>query len=136
MSIGKAEAEIASLASSGLSITLVTLGAQPYALVRDIESPAPPWGSAKHDILIAIPNAYDLGTALDAFYLALPYRFQEGMHNRVSGETITIDGRQWQLASWHYPDGKSFRLGVDNIESHIIHCRGFFLERGAQNARS
>jgi hypothetical protein len=25
---------------------------------------------------------------------------------------------------------------VDNIESHIIHCRGFFLQRGAVNART
>lgn len=136
MSIQKAEAEIARLAGSGMAIALVHQGAQPYALVRNIAVPVPPWGSAIQDILIAIPNAYDLGTALDAFYLALPYSFNGGTHNRVSGQTVTIEGRNWQLVSWHYPDGKTFRLGTDNIESHVVHCRGFFLERGAQNART
>ena len=135
MSIQKAETEIARLASSGIAVAVVGQGAQPYAMVRNVASSVPPWGSPTHDILIAIPNAYDLGTALDAFYLALPYTFQGGQHNRVSGQTVTIDGRQWQLVSWHYPDGKAFRLSIDNIESHIVHCRGFFLERGAQNAR-
>jgi hypothetical protein len=136
MSITKAEAEIARLAASGVGIALVRAGAQPYALVHDVESPSPPWGVVKHDILIVIPNAFDFGTALDAFYLALPYSFNGGLHNRVSGQTIELENRQWQLASWHYPDGKAFRLGVDNIESHIIHCRGFFLDRGALNARA
>lgn len=136
MSIAKAEAEIARLAVSGTGISLVRGGEQPYALVRGIESPSPPWGGATHDILIAIPNAFDLGTALDAFYLGLPYTFNGGQHNRVSGQTIEIEKRQWRLVSWHYPDGKAFRLGVDNIESHIVHCRGFFLDRGALNARA
>ena len=136
MSTHKAEAEIARLAGSGMPIALVIQGAQPYALVRNIASPVPPWANSTHDILIAIPNAYDLGTALDAFYLALPYSFNGGIHNRVSGQNVTIEGRNWQLVSWHYPDGKAFRLGTDNIESHVVHCRGFFLDRGAQNART
>lgn len=136
MSISKAEAEVARLAGTGIGITLVHVGVQPYALVRDIESPSPPWGAAKHDILIAIPTAFDFGTALDAFYLALPYGFNGGLHNRVSGQTVSFENRQWQLVSWHYPDGKTFRLGVDNIESHVVHCRGFFLDRGAVNART
>lgn len=135
MSIAKAKAEITQLAGSGMGIELVSEGVQPYALVRGLKAPSPPWDKVNYDILIPIPIAYDLGTALDGFYLALPYIFNQGEHNRVSGQAVTVGGRQWKLVSWHYPDGKQFRPEVDNIESHIVHCRGFFLERGAVNAR-
>ena|SRR5271157_5146846 len=136
MEIGKAKAEIDRLASSGTSIELVTLGVQPFALVGGIEAPCPPWDRKLYDILIAIPVAYDLGTALDGFYLAVPYKFQNGEHNRVNGQVVSVRNRDWKAVSWHYPDGKPFRLEVDNIESHIVHCRGFFLQRGAVNART
>jgi hypothetical protein len=134
--IGTAKSEIESLAASGTAITLVNEGSQPYAFVRGIEAPSPPWDRTTYDILIAIPVAYDLGTALDAFYIALPYTFQKGEHNRVNGQVVEVGKRPWKAVSWHYPDGKQFRLGVDNIESHIVHCRGFFLERGAVNAKT
>jgi hypothetical protein len=136
MNIAKAEAEIARLARSGVGIALVKLQAQPYVLVRGVEAPSPPWDKPAHDILIPIPVAYDMGAALDGFYLALPYRFQGGDHSRVNGAMIAFDGHDWRLVSWHYPDGRLFRQGVDSIESHIVHCRGFFLERGALNART
>ena len=136
MQIGKAKAEIDRLALLDVSIELVTQGVQPFALVGGIEAPSPPWDRKLYDILIAIPIAYDLGTALDGFYLALPYKFQNGEHNRVNGQVVSVGNRDWKAVSWHYPDGKPFRLEVDNIESHIIHCRGFFLERGAVNART
>jgi hypothetical protein len=135
MQIGTAEAEISRLATSGAAIELVTQGVQPFVLVGHIEAPSPPWDRPLYDILIAIPVAYDLGTALDGFYIALPYKFQGGEHNRVNGQVVSIRDREWKAVSWHYPDGKPFRLGVDNIESHIVHCRGFFLHRGAVNAR-
>ena len=90
---------------------------------------------ATYGILIPIPLAFDLGTGLDGFYVALPYSFNNGEHNRVNGQTLTLGGRQWRAVSWHYPDGKEFKPGIDTIESHIIHCRGFFLARGAVNAR-
>jgi hypothetical protein len=134
--IGKAKAEIERLALSGASIELVTEGVQPFALVGGIEAPSPPWDRKVYDILIAIPVAYDLGTALDGFYVALPYQFENGEHNRVNGQLLSLRNRDWRGVSWHYPDGKLFRLGVDNIESHIFHCRGFFLQRGAVNART
>ena len=114
----------------------MTQDVQPFALVRDIEVPSPPWDRNLYNILIAIPIAYDLGTALDGFYLGLPYKFRNGEHNRVNGQVVSIQDCDWKCVSWHYPDGKLFRLGVDNIESHIIHCRGFFLQRGAVNART
>jgi hypothetical protein len=136
VSIAKATAEIGRLATSGLSIELVNGGVQPYALVRGVEAPSPPWDRTRFDILIPIPLAYDLGTPLDGFYLGLPYTFNGGDHTRVSGQVVAMDQREWKLVSWHYPDGKPFDSKTDTIESHIVHCRGFFLERGAVNARS
>jgi hypothetical protein len=88
-----------------------------------------------YDILIPIPIAYDLGTGLDGFYIATPYKFNQGEHNRVNGQMLTHGNIQWRQVSWHYPDNKPFSKGTDTIESHIVHCRGFFLERGAVNAR-
>jgi len=135
MQIAKAKAEIERLAAGGVSIELVIQGAQPFAVVGGIEAPSPPWDRKTYEIMIAIPVAYDLGTGLDGFYLALPYKFHSGEHNRVNGQLISVRDRDWKAVSWHYPDGKPFRLDVDNIESHIVHCRGFFLQRGAVNAR-
>ena len=136
MSIAKAKAEIDQLAASGLVIELVNEGVQPYALIRGIEALSPPWDRTLYDILVPIPIAYDLGTPLDGFYLGTPYTFNRGDHNRVSGQVVTVENRQWKLVSWHYPDGKPFNPKTDTIESHVVHCRGFFLERGAVNART
>jgi hypothetical protein len=133
--IATAKAEIERLAASGCNIALVTQGTQPYARVRGLEAPSPPWDRGAYDILVAIPIAYDLGTGLDGFYVALPYSFNGGEHNRVNGQILTLEGLQWRGVSWHYPDGKQFCIGSDTIETHIVHCRGFFLARGAVNAR-
>ena len=133
--ISSAKGEIERLAAARICIELIMGGAQPYACVRGIGAPAPPWDRATYDILNPIPLAYDLGTGLDGFYIALPYSFNGGERNRVHGQTLTLAGHQWRAVSWHYPDSKEFRSGVDTIESHIIHCRGFFLARGAVNAR-
>lgn len=135
MHIATAKAEIEKLAAGGTSIELIMVGAQPYAWVRSIAAPVPPWDRSAYDILVPIPIAYDFGTGLDGFYIALPYSFNHREHNRVNGQTLSLKDRQWKAVSWHYPDGKPFRAGIDNIESHIFHCRGFFLSRGAVNAR-
>jgi hypothetical protein len=134
--IKKAISEIKRLAGNGLFIKLVDESIQPYALVSGLEAPSPPWDRTAYKILIPIPIAYDLGAAIDGFYLALPYTFAGGEHNRVNGQSLSIDGCDWKGVSWHYPDNRQFRIGVDNIESHIVHCRGFFLQRGAVNARN
>jgi Prokaryotic E2 family E len=133
--IASAKAEIEKLVAGGTAIELVMDGAQPYAWVRAVAAPKPPWDREAYDILIAIPIAYDLGTGLDGFYISLPYSFSGGEHNRVNGQALAFKDRQWRAVSWHYPDGKAFQAGVDTIESHIVHCRGFFLARGAVNAR-
>lgn len=96
--------------------------------------PSPPWNKSSFDILIAIPAAYDAAD-LDAFYVELPCQFGGGDHSRIQGQVIELLGRQWRLVSWHYPDDRPWIRGVDNLETHIVHCRGFFLDRGAVNAK-
>ena len=112
---------------------LVEIGQQCYALATVQGALSPPWDRSSYDILVAIPAAYD-ACSLDGFYLALPYTFKSGEHSRARGETITFDGRQWRLVSWHYPDGKPWTRGQDDLDSHLNHCKGFFLHRGAVNA--
>lgn len=135
MHISSAKTEIDRLAAAGTEISIVMIDSQPYARVGRIEAPSPPWDRTRYDILIVIPIAYDLGTGLDGFYVALPYSFEKGEHNRVNGKIVNFENRDWKAVSWHYPDDKQFRIGIDNIESHIVHCRGFFLARGAVNAK-
>jgi hypothetical protein len=133
--IGSAKAEIERLAAAEGDVELLYDGGQPYVRAGGIEAPSPPWDRTKYDILVAIPIAYELGTGLDGFYIALPYSFNSSEHNRVNGNVVTVANRQWKAVSWHYPDGKLFRNGVDTIENHIVHCRGFFLARGVVNGR-
>jgi Prokaryotic E2 family E len=124
--------EVAAMVKRGLAVELVEVDRQCYLLARLLEAPCPPWDRPGYDILVAIPAAYD-ACSLDAFYLALPYKFNGGDHPRVSGATIDFDGRQWRLVSWHYKEGKPWTHGVDDLESHLMHCKGFFLHRGAVN---
>jgi hypothetical protein len=125
--------EVDALTKRGFGVELVEASGQCYVLARGLEAPAPPWDRNSYDILVAIPAAYD-AACLDAFYLALPYKFNNGPHKRAQGKVITVEGRQWQLVSWHYPDGKPWTRGKDDLESHLTHCKGFFLHRGAVNA--
>src|SRR5262245_47310150 len=126
--------EVAPLRLRGLAVQLVDTNGQCYALVEAMKSPAPPWGTPHHDILIPIPAAYD-AAELDGFYIALPYTFNGGEHPRAKGNVIDVLQRKWCQVSWHYPDGKPWRRGQDSVETHIIHCQGFFLHRGAVNER-
>jgi hypothetical protein len=124
--------EVAALVKRGVALELVEANNQCYVLARGLDAPAPPWDQKSYDILVAIPAAYD-AASLDAFYLALPYKFNGGTHNRVNGGIISARGRQWQMVSWHYPDGKPWTRGLDDLASHLTHCKGFFLHRGAVN---
>jgi hypothetical protein len=127
------EDEIAALVKRGVSVEAIEADNQCYVLAVGLSAPTPPWDKNAYDILVAIPAAYD-AASLDAFYLALPYKFNNGAHPRVQGAVITVRERQWQLVSWHYPDGKPWTRGVDDLASHLTHCKGFFLHRGAVNA--
>lgn len=130
----RAVEEVEDLSKRGTPIELTEAGGQCYALVRAIEAPSPPWEKTRFDILIAIPAAYD-AAQLDGFYVELPYVYNGGEHPRVNGQTIDHLNRKWRLVSWHYPDDKPWVRGRDTLETHIVHCRGFFLHRGAVNAK-
>ncbi len=127
------ETEVTELSSRGCDVELITANGQCYALVHSLPAPSPPWDRTSYDVLIAVPAAYSAG-GLDGFYLALPYTFNGSNHPRVNGSTLTYDGRQWQLVSWHYPEGSPWQRGRDSLETHITHCAGFFAHRGAVNA--
>jgi hypothetical protein len=127
--------EVAALIKGGASLESLEVNSQCYVLASGLAAPVPPWDRTSYDILVAIPAAYD-GASLDAFYLGLPYTFntgKNGAHPRVQGDIITVKDRQWRLVSWHYPDGKPWTRGQDDLGSHLTHCQGFFLHRGAVN---
>jgi hypothetical protein len=124
--------QVAALKAAGLDIEATEVNNQWYVVVRTLAAPSPPWERTAYDVAIAIPAAYD-DAALDGFYLGLPYKHADGQHQRVNGGKITFLERDWQLVSWHYPDGKPWQSGRDSLETHIAHCRGFFLHRGAIN---
>jgi hypothetical protein len=126
-------AEVGRLSATGVLIELVEAGGQCYVLAPALEAPAPPWDRSSYDILVAIPGAYD-DAGLDAFYLRLPYAFRGGTHPRVQGAIIQVRDASWQLVSWHYPEAKAWARGLDSLETHLLHCKGFFLNRGALNA--
>jgi hypothetical protein len=114
---------------AGHEVSLVTVNQQTYVLALNIQAPRPPWGESQYRILVAIPEIYDLGAALDAFYLEAPYVFNNGhytSHPRVgnSGQPLVYDGKTWLLVSWHYT--QPWQPGKDNLLSHLLHCRGFF----------
>jgi Prokaryotic E2 family E len=128
------EEEVKVLRGRAFDLELTDMGGQCYALAHALDAQIPPWDKSHYDVLIAIPAAF--GTAaLDGFYLSLPYKFNGGVHPRVeNGEIIRVQDREWRKVSWHYVDGKVWQPGQDNLESHLVHCKGFFLNRGAINA--
>jgi Prokaryotic E2 family E len=129
----RANEEVKDLNERGVALRLVENNRQCYALVAGLPSPAPPWNKDRFDILIAIPAAYD-AAELDSFYVELPCAFNGKDHPQIQGTIIDVDGRKWRLVSWHYKEGKPWVRGKDSLETHITHCRGFFLNRGLGNA--
>jgi hypothetical protein len=124
--------EVQDLRQKAVDVEILEHENQPYVLAAARPAPSPPWDQTRYDILLAIPLVYD-DAALDGFYLGLPYRYNAGDHPRVNGATIRIRDRDWRLTSWHYLDGKPWTKGRDTLESHLVHCDGFFLGRGASN---
>jgi Prokaryotic E2 family E len=125
--------EVKELSSRGVSIELTEREGQCYAWAKGIAAKAPPWSKAAFEILIAIPAAYDAAD-LNGFYVEQPCLVENGEHPRIKGDVIEHMGRKWRLVSWHYPDGKPWLRGRDTLETHLEHCRGFFVGRGAINA--
>jgi hypothetical protein len=130
----RAGEEVDQLAHQHVAVQRVEASGQAYVMVTGLEAPSPPWSDKRADILIAIPAAYD-AAELDGFYVALPCGFNNAEHPRINGATIEVAQRKWRAVSWHYPEGKPWKRGQDSLETHIVHCGGFFLQRGAVNAR-
>ncbi len=122
------EDDIDAANEAGETARLVNVGGQEYVEVRDIGVPSPPWGNGRANILIAVPATYPSG-GLDAFYVELPFTHSSGrIPNQQS--TVSIDGRNWTLISWHYHETRPWNPLQDDLTTHIPHCRGFFLKRG------
>jgi Prokaryotic E2 family E len=126
--------EVKELVARSVPVELSELNGQCYALVKAVKAPSPPWNKAQFDILIPIPAAYD-SAGLDGFYVEWPCAYNNGEHKRIQGQYLDHLNRKWRLVSWHYPDDRPWVQGHDNIETHIEHCHGFFLHRGAVNEK-
>jgi hypothetical protein len=127
------EAAVAELCPAGFRARFSRDGAQQYVIVEDLGIPTPPWDQAQATIAVAIPVAFP-PAALERFYLALPCTRSGSKHPNCN-ETVRLVGREWYPVGWHYPDGRPWRWGVDNLESHIRHCHAFFLGRVAREHR-
>jgi hypothetical protein len=78
-------------------------------------------------ILIAVPANYPTG-GLDAFYVDPTVTIRGTIHRaQPAGELV---GKMWNLISWHYSVSRPWNPRVDDLQSHVAHCKGFFLERG------
>lgn len=126
----KIEEDVASVVKAGESVELIEHAGQSYVLVKNLPAPTPPWEQCTHDIVIAIPAAYETA-GLDGFYLKLPYKFGAAEHPRVNGPVIGLAGSSFKLVSWHYAEGNPWLPGQDDLGSHIVHCKGFFYHRKA-----
>lgn len=123
------EAEAAALRKRGRNVEVLEQNGQLYVWVEVVRAPSPPWDKESYQILIVIPAAYKQAS-LDAFYLGLPYTWNTRAHERVSGAEIRVRNQTWKLVSWHYLSGKEWQAGKDSLETHIVHCEGFFSDRG------
>ena len=109
---------------------LVVQNGQRYVEVSGLAISCPPWSSWLATILIAIGATYPQGGFRIAFYLDTSVNQGGSIPNQ---QTIaTIAGRAWALISWHYAQGHEWSASRDDLASHIAHCRGFFLRRGAR----
>ena len=126
------ERDVELLLAGGVPVELVDHGGQCYVVVKALATPDPRWGASSHDLLIAVPLAFETA-GLDAFYLREPHTFNGGAHPRVQGAIIQVQEVKWRLVSWHYAPNKQWLAGQDSLSSHIEHCRGFFLNRKAIN---
>lgn len=124
--IQRIEDDVEQMRLSGESIRLVSEGAQRY-VEATIQIPCPPWSSPTALILIAVPTNYPTAK-LDAFYLDSAINIGGSIHRaQLSGPIL---GKKWNLISWHYSGARQWNPRIDDLQTHVAHCRGFFLQRG------
>jgi hypothetical protein len=120
------EDDVEQMKLSGESVRLVSNGTQKYIEIS-IPIPSPPWSAPSALILIAVPANYPTG-GLDAFYVDPTVTIRGTIHRaQPAGELL---GKMWNLISWHYSVSRPWNPRVDDLQSHVAHCKGFFLERG------
>jgi hypothetical protein len=124
------EDDVEAANETGVTTRLITVGSQKYVEVCDVIVPSPPWGCGKADILIAVPATYPSG-GLDAFYIGLPFTHASGSIPNQQ-QTMSVEGRNWALVSWHYHESRPWNSLQDDLTTHIQHCRGYFLRRGVR----
>lgn len=124
------EQDIAALRDAGYEARLLEQGGQRYVRVDGISAPTPPWQHARQSIVVAVPGAYEQGAVLDAFYLSDDSAYAGRRHKRANGGALVIDGSTWVLVSWHYPD-RSWCYPRDNLFTHVLHCKRFFVRAEA-----
>lgn len=120
------EYDIEQMRLYGESIRLVSEGAQRYVEAR-IQIPCPPWSASTALILIAVPANYPTA-GLDAFYLDSAINIGGSIHRaQLVGPILS---KRWNLISWHYSATRQWNPRIDDLQTHVAHCRGFFLQRG------
>jgi len=103
---------------------------QRYLEVRKLPINNPPWNKTEVNILIAIPNTYNIA-GLDGFYVENGLFLSGNQpHPRITG-MHPIFNRQWQIVSWHYVDNKPWTAS-DTLLTHVLHCQQF-LKQGARS---
>ena len=123
------EQDVQEMVAAGHDAGLFVEGGQRYVEVRNLPIPSPPWSGGKAAILIAVPATYPQG-GLDAFYLEQGVNLGGGVPYQQA--PVNIAGRNWGLISWHYANGYQWDASRDDLASHVVHCRGFFLKRGVR----
>jgi hypothetical protein len=119
--------DVERLKTEGAELALYNVNGQIYVEARRVIIPSPPWSSDNANLLIAVPSTYPQG-GLDAFYLESGST-QNGSVPRQQS-VMSVLGRTWILISWHYANNRPWDPRVDDLGTHIEHCRGFFLARG------
>ena len=120
------EDDVEQMTLSCESIRLASDGAQRY-VETTIQIPSPPWSASTALILIAVPANYPTA-GLDAFYLDATINIGGSIHRaQLVGPIL---GKRWNLISWHYSAARPWNPRTDDLQTHVAHCRGFFLQRG------
>jgi hypothetical protein len=120
------EDDLEQLRLGGEAAVLVSSGQQRFVELS-IPLPSPPWSTPDARILIAVPATYP-AAGLDAFYVD-PIVTMNGSIERAQ-LVEPIPDRKFNLISWHYPENRPWNPRIDDLQSHIAHCKGFFLRRG------
>jgi hypothetical protein len=120
------EDDVEHMKLSGETVNLVSDGQQRF-VEATVSIPSPPWSAPSAQILIAVPANYPSG-GLDAFYVDPVVNINGAIHRAQAAGPLL--GRKWNLISWHYSSKRPWNPRVDDLQSHIAHCKGFFLQRG------